>query len=132
MEGIENNIVSIKDSQDISKGLNEFLIALMARYKGVTSIESKLVEIEKEINDSDLPESLTDKIKLYETLSKIHISYAESIRRVLVHCDSTELVRTLGLVELVSKFRSLPQSSLKKIQSFLDLSETKEIDESLG
>lgn len=119
----------IDNVKGIGDNLGEFLTIILNRYRGLESTQKIIVKLEKGINDSDVPVSLEEKINIYDKLMRLHILQSDSVRKILMQVNLNEMIRGLGLVDLVNRFRNLSDKSLRKVQLLLEEVKEAEIEE---
>lgn len=98
----------------------------MQRLESFKRLETQLQKIEENIAKTTMaegatPETLQTQFDMYERLTKIQISYIDTLRKLLAQIDLNEYLRTFGLIELYSKFQHMTPDSIKRIQEFIDV-----------
>lgn len=119
----------IDNVKGIGDNLGEFLTIILNRYRGLESTQKIIVKLEEGINAADIPVSLEEKINIYDKLMRLHILQSDSVRKILMQVNLNEMIRGLGLVDLVNRFRNLSDKSLRKVQLLLEEVKEAEIEE---
>lgn len=109
----------IMEAQSFEERLCFVFENLVSRFNTFKKYEKNLLALEESIFNSELPEDYWQKLELYERFCKIHINYADSLRKMACQIDLNSLTKAAGISALFLQFKELPKESIIKIQKLL-------------
>jgi len=72
--------------------------------------------LDEKVEDMDFK----TKLEVYEKISKLHITYIETVRKVLAQIDLSRYLKAAGILDLFKKFERMTPQSLAKLTKMIE------------